>query len=70
MSPMEGEKILMSQGQLQRWHVTGLVEGGGITMTASVILGRSPSKNTMQSIGDVGIQNLNMSCQNPLRPPE
>jgi len=32
MSPMEGEKILMSQRQLQRWHVMGLVEGGKITL--------------------------------------
>jgi len=29
---MEGEKILMSQRQLQRWHVMGLVEGGKITL--------------------------------------
>jgi len=29
---MEGEKILMSQGQLQRWHVMGLVEVGKITL--------------------------------------
>jgi transposase len=28
---MEGEKILMSQRQLQRWHVVGLVEAGNIT---------------------------------------
>jgi len=32
MSPMEGEKILMSQRQLQRWHLMGLVEGGKITL--------------------------------------
>ena len=32
MSPMEGEKIIMSQGQLQRWHIMGLVEGGKITL--------------------------------------
>jgi hypothetical protein len=25
---MEEERILMSQRQLQRWHVMGLVEGG------------------------------------------
>jgi len=24
---MEGEKVLLSQRQLQRWHVMGLVEG-------------------------------------------
>ncbi len=29
---MEGEKILMSQRQLQRWHVMGLVEEGKITL--------------------------------------
>ena len=29
---MEGEKILMSQRQLQRWHVMGLVEVGKITL--------------------------------------
>jgi transposase len=29
---MEGEKILMSQRQLQRWHLMGLVEGGKITL--------------------------------------
>ncbi len=32
MSLMEGEKILMSQGQLQRWHVMGLVEVGKVTL--------------------------------------
>jgi hypothetical protein len=29
---VEGEKILMSQRQLQRWHVMGLVEGVEITL--------------------------------------
>jgi hypothetical protein len=29
---MDREKLLMSQGQLQRWHVIGLVEGGKITL--------------------------------------
>jgi transposase len=29
---MEGEKILMSQRQLQRWHLIGLVEVGKITL--------------------------------------
>ena len=29
---MEGDKILMSQRQLQRWHLMGLVEGGKITL--------------------------------------
>jgi hypothetical protein len=29
---MEGEKILMSQKQLQRWHLMGLVKGGKITL--------------------------------------
>jgi len=29
---MEGEKILMSQRQLQRWHVMGLMEGGKVTL--------------------------------------
>ena len=32
MSPMEGDKILMSQRQLQRWHLIGLVEGKKITL--------------------------------------
>lgn len=32
MSPMKEEKILMSQRQLQRWQVMGLVEGGKITL--------------------------------------
>jgi len=29
---MEEERIPMSQRQLQRWHVMGLVEGGKITL--------------------------------------
>jgi len=32
MSPKEGDKILMSQRQLQRWHLMGLVELGKITL--------------------------------------
>lgn len=32
MSPMKGEKILMSQRQLARWQIMGLVEGGKITL--------------------------------------
>ncbi len=31
-------------------------------MTASVTPGRSPSKNIIKFIGDVGIQNLNICC--------
>jgi hypothetical protein len=29
---MEGEKILMSQGQLQRWHKIGMCKEGEITL--------------------------------------
>jgi len=29
---MEGDKILMSQRQLQRWHLIGLVEAGKSTL--------------------------------------
>jgi hypothetical protein len=29
---MEGDKILMSQRQLQRWHLMVLVEGGKTTL--------------------------------------
>ena len=32
MSPMEEDKILMSQRQLQRWHLMGLVEAGKSTL--------------------------------------
>ena len=32
MSPMEEDKILIGQGQLQRCHLMGLVEGGKITL--------------------------------------
>ncbi len=41
--PMEGEKILMSQKQLQRFRVVGLVESGRITLEeAAVKIGVSP----------------------------
>src|SRR5512139_3974598 len=32
MSPMDRDRIVMSQRQLQRWHVMGLVEAGKITL--------------------------------------
>jgi hypothetical protein len=61
MSSVEGDKSLMSQRQLQRWHLMGLVEGGKITLKeASDKIGvsyRQPER-TWKAVKNKGIPGL------------
>ena len=59
MSPMEGDKILMSQRQLQKWHLMGLVEGAKVTLKEEgkkidVICWQA--KRTWRAVKNKGIQ--------------
>jgi transposase len=58
---MKGEKILMSQRQLQRWHLMGLVEGGKITLKeANEKIGVSyrQSKRIRRAVREKGMKGL------------
>jgi transposase len=58
---MEGDKILMSQRQLQRWHLMGLVEGGKITLKeATEKLGVSyrQAKRIRKAVKNKGVRGL------------
>jgi transposase len=61
MSFMDGDKILMSQRQLQRWHLMGLVEGGKIALKeATEKLGVSyrQAKRIRRALREKGMRGL------------
>ena len=56
MSPMKGDKITLSQGQLQRYRVMSLVEAGKITLKEAATFGGVGSVGPTRLVGPAGRQ--------------